>query len=212
MITGTLLAPDPPPEQIAQAKEQNAQLAKQAYPNLIKVAGGSSDDSSSSSETKRSLAGRSQGQPELELGKKKNNNKAGMRLNGGSASVSSKEPPPDKRAAMPQGSFKSSPVHLRAFRANSQMRSAPPAAAKQFNQEDGNGKIAYAPSRGFKHDDAQQGGGEIERRDVHDMSARGIDGFEYGKDPIRGVNIGGWLVREYLADFKKSTCGYRADL
>jgi len=102
-----------------------------------------------------------------------------MRVNGGSAQVSSKDSPYDKRAAMPQGKWKSTtkPVHLKAAAA------APIAPRKEVTGESHDDKALAGPARGFA------------RKDHH---ARSIGGFDYGKEPVRGVNIGGWLVREFL--------------
>lgn len=102
-----------------------------------------------------------------------------MRVNGGSAQVSSKDSPYDKRAAMPQGKWKSTtkPVNLKAA-----VPAAPPIAPRmEFREESHGDKALTGPSRGFA-------------RKAHE--ARSLGGFDYGKEPVRGVNIGSWLVRE----------------
>lgn len=110
-----------------------------------------------------------------------------MRVNGGSASVSNKDPPPDKRAAMPQGPFKAHPVHLRAGE-----HAPPPSVGKKFDAKNDKGKAAGAAGmRGFKRSD---GGGE---GDASHLKTRDMPGgFDYGNVPVRGVNLGGWLVCE----------------
>lgn len=113
-----------------------------------------------------------------------------MRVNGGSASVSNKDPPPDKRAAMPQGSLKANPVHLRAGEHSPRTVSSG-GDQKQFDEDDDKGRAAAAGAgiRGFKRVDegSKVKAGHLKSRDV-------IGGFDYGVGPVRGVNLGGWLV------------------
>lgn len=177
--TGTLLAPDPPPEKVAQAREQNDQLAKQAYPNLLAASGGSTDEPPPSERLKRSS------KPSPPSSWQHTHDEASsslMRVNGGSASVSSKDSPYDKRAAMPQGKWKSTtkPVHLKA------------AAAAPEKEFDGGEK---ANSNKIMLNGATRG---YARHQQHE--ARALDSFEYGKEPVRGVNIGGWLVCRFLSN------------
>lgn len=184
---GTLLAPDPPPERIAQAKEQNDQLAKQAYPNLMRVAGSSESSSSSDSDPKKRHLSHEHGL---------------MRVNGGSASVSNRESPADKRAAMPQGSFKAHPVHLRAGQ-HSPRSASSDGDHKQFDESDDKGRAAAAGAgtRGFKRVDegSKVKAGHLKSRDV-------IGGFDYGVEPVRGVNLGGWLVCKSDCDVRVPLC------
>lgn len=203
-MTGTLLAPDPPPERIAQAREQNDQMAKQAYPNSMAVSGGSAASSDSkdhpSERLKRSASSSSSSGPPSSWQHTHDEAESSlMRVNGGSASVSNKDSPYDKRAAMPQGKFKSTktkPVHLKA---------AAVMPRNEFhvhdNKDDGGGRMGetmLGAQRGYKR--ATTDGVE------HSKESRNLGGFEYGKEPVRGVNIGGWLVREspYLIAYSAS--------
>lgn len=183
-IIGTLLAPDPPPERVAQAREQNDQLAKQAYPNLLAASGESKDSNPPSEKLKRSPSSSSP------YSWQHTHNEASsslMRVNGGSASVSSKDSPYDKRAAMPQGKWKSTtkPVHLKAAAV-----AAPKNKFERGEEADSNKVMLNGATRGYA------------RHQQH--GARALDSFDYGKEPVRGVNIGGWLVCELLLSLTSS--------
>lgn len=97
-----------------------------------------------------------------------------MRVNGGSAQISNKDGQYDKRAAMPQGNWKAktnTPIHLKAAALTPRSEST----------EEDNDKALLGASRGYAK---------------RQFDKNGIDSFDYEKQKVRGVNIGGWLVRE----------------
>jgi hypothetical protein len=99
-----------------------------------------------------------------------------MRVNGGSAQFSNKDGQYDKRAAMPQGKWKAktnTPVHLKASAI---------VPRKEFVEEDSD-KALFGASRGYAR---------------RQLEKKGIENFDYAKQPVRGVNIGGWLVRKFI--------------
>ena len=131
-----LLAVPPSPAAIAEAQEQNTQLARQAYANLARISGGKApahqvDDDS-----------------------------------GSSVSEDDADLVPDilRRAARPQKY---------------------PVAGHQVDtaNEAGDGDSTKQPTKPLP---------ALHR--AHTYAARGLGKFQYGTDPIRGVNIGGWLV------------------
>ena len=118
-MLGTLLAPDPPPAEIAQVEEHNDQLARQAFVNLFRISGGGAR----TVETARA------------------------------------SPANAKRAARPQ--------------------KAPHSLSSSAMPIQNNSDIVAS----------------VERHQKRDGSVS--PAFPYGQEPIRGVNIGGWLVCQY---------------
>lgn len=93
--------------------------------------------------------------------------------------------PNRKRAAMPQGAFPSGPIHLKAAATGTKAQKA------KGKEEHNQGTEAnMAPARGFKQTD------ERKNSTRKHLATRNNDEFQYGTTPVRGVNIGGWLVCE----------------
>jgi hypothetical protein len=135
VLPGLLLLAEPPSAAaIAQAQEQNTQLARQAYANLARISGGKASDHDSDNT-----------------------------LSDTSEEDETMIPDILPRAARPQKS--------------------PSQAPESDVDERDEDETAKAPAKPLP---------ALHR--AHTYAARGLGKFQYGRDPIRGVNIGGWLV------------------
>jgi hypothetical protein len=164
IVSGTLLFPDPPVEVITEAQEQNTQLARNAYLNLAKISGGSAAAPASSP------------------GDDGSSSPFSTLLSDGAGDAPAGE-----------GNTGDGQLGLESIltkRAGHHQK--PPPGLPSVDPAEG-GAPAHPPVPGKVMAAAMQHRMEAVPRSLAGRApAAPVSKFQYGKDKVRGVNIGGW--------------------